>query len=193
MCHGPGKFLPTGNFPSNFHTSSFTLLYVGEVVISVRYSFKAPTFGSMPMQLSFRMMSISVSATPAWFIPSKARPAVMAPSPITATTFLSFSPLYFAAIAIPNAAEIEVEEWPTPNVSYSLSLRLGKPLRPLYFLLVGKIIPAAGKNFMAISLVAYIPNQLIIRSIVYIMQGQWSVLLRQGWHQNDRHIHSLHQ
>jgi len=32
---------------------------------------------------------------------------------------------------MPKAAEIEVEEWPTPKVSYSLSLILGKPLIPL--------------------------------------------------------------
>ena len=82
---------------------------------------------------------MSASATPAWFIPSKANPAVMAPSPITATTLRSCSPLYFAAIAIPSAAEIEVEEWPTPNVSYSLSLRLGNPLSPLYLRLEGKL------------------------------------------------------
>ena len=80
-------------------------------------------------------MSTSLSATPAWFIASKAIPAVMEPSPIIATDFLC-SPLYFAAIAIPNAAEMEVEECPTPKVSYGLSLRLGKPLKPLYFLLV---------------------------------------------------------
>ena len=34
--------------------------------------------------------------------------------------------------AMPNAAEIEVEEWPVPKESYSLSLRLGNPLIPLY-------------------------------------------------------------
>ena len=39
--------------------------------------------------------------------------------------------LYLEATAIPSAAPIEVEEWPTPNVSYSLSERLGKPLMPL--------------------------------------------------------------
>ncbi len=98
--------------------------------MSVKYSFKAPTFGSMLMQLSFKMISMSVSATPAWFIASKAIPAVIEPSPITATDFLSVSPLYLAAMAIPRAAEIEVEECPTPNVSYSLSLRFGKPLNP---------------------------------------------------------------
>src|ERR1700752_691802 len=40
------------NLPSNFQTSSFTLLYVCDVVISVRYSLSAPTLGSMLMQLS---------------------------------------------------------------------------------------------------------------------------------------------
>src|ERR1700757_381344 len=37
------------NFPNKFQTSSFTLLYVCEVVISVKYSFNAPTLGSMLM------------------------------------------------------------------------------------------------------------------------------------------------
>ena len=100
---------PTGIFPSRFQISSLTLLYVGEVAISVKYSFKAPTFGSILIQLSFKIISTSLSATPAWFMASKAIPAVMEPSPITAIDFL-FSPLYFAAMAMPNAAEIEVEE-----------------------------------------------------------------------------------
>ena len=105
------------------------------MVISVKYSFNAPTLGSMLMQLSFKIIKQSASATPAWFIASNARPAVIAPSPITATD-LRFSPFNLAAIAIPKAAEIEVDECPTPNVSYSLSLRLGNPLSPLYFLFV---------------------------------------------------------
>ena len=66
---------------------------------------------------------------------SKAIPAVIEPSPIIATDFL-FSFLYLAAMDIPKAADIEVEEWPTPNVSYSLSDLFGKPLKPLYFLLL---------------------------------------------------------
>ena len=70
---------------------------------------------------------------------SKAMPAVMEPSPITAIAFLSDSPFTLAAMAMPRAAEMEVEEWPTPKVSYGLSLRLGKPLRPLYFRLVAKL------------------------------------------------------
>ena len=103
--------------------------------MSVKYSLSAPTFGSILMQLSFKIISTSLSATPAWFMASKAMPAVKEPSPITAIDF-RFSPLYLAAMAMPNAAEIEVEEWPTPKVSYSLSDLLGKPLSPLYFLLV---------------------------------------------------------
>jgi hypothetical protein len=63
------------------------------------------------------------------FNPSKAKPPVMAPSPITATTFL-FSPFIRAAIAIPNAAEMEVEACPVPKASYSLSLMRGNPLMP---------------------------------------------------------------
>ena len=63
----------------------------------------------MLIQLSFKIIKTSLSATPAWFIASKAIPAVIEPSPIMATDFLS-SPLYLAAMDIPNAAEIEVEE-----------------------------------------------------------------------------------
>ena len=133
------KLPPTGSLPRVFQISSLILLYVCEVVISVRYSRKDPTLGSMLMLLSFKMTKRSASATPAWFMASNAIPAVMDPSPITATDFLSSSPLCLAAMAIPKAAEIEVDECPTPNVSYSLSLLLGKPLKPPYFLLVGKL------------------------------------------------------
>ncbi len=101
--------LPIGNLPIRSQSSSLNLLYVGEVLISVKYSLSAPTFGSMLMQLSFKIINTSLSATPAWFIASNAIPAVMDPSPIMATDFL-FSPLYLAAMDIPNAAEMEVEE-----------------------------------------------------------------------------------
>ena len=133
------KLPPTGSLPRVFQISSLILLYVCEVVMSVRYSRNDPTFGSMLMLLSFKITSKSASATPAWFMASKAIPAVMEPSPIIATAFLSNSPLCLAAIAIPNAADMEVEECPTPNASYSLSLLFGKPLSPPYFLLVGKL------------------------------------------------------
>ena len=73
---------------------------------------------------------------PALFKPSKASPPVKAPSPITAITCLSFSFFIDEAAAIPKAADIDVDECPTPKASYSLSERLGKPLIPLYFLFV---------------------------------------------------------
>ncbi|MCY1225733.1 hypothetical protein D9M72_413650 [compost metagenome] len=56
-------------------------------------------------------------------------PAVMAPSPITATE-TRFSPSVRAPSAMPSAAEIEVDECAVPKVSYSLSLRRGKPEMP---------------------------------------------------------------
>lgn len=40
------------------------------------------------------------------------------------------SPFKEEAIAIPRAAEIEVEEWPTPKASYLLSVMLGNPEIP---------------------------------------------------------------
>ena len=44
-------------------------------------------------------------------------PALIEPSPITATTF-RFSPLTLLATAIPKAAEILVEECAVPKASY---------------------------------------------------------------------------
>ena len=72
------------------------------------------------MSLSLRITSTLGLRWPPWLNASKAIPAVIAPSPITAICFLSgiFS---FDAIAIPNIALIEVLECPTPNASYSLS------------------------------------------------------------------------
>ncbi len=66
---------------------------------------------------------------PALFKASNTIPAVIAPSPIIATAW-RFSPLVRAAKAIPNAADIDVEECAVPNVSYGLSERRGKPDKP---------------------------------------------------------------
>ena len=81
------------------------------------------------MSLSLSTTSRRPSATPALFRASKAMPAVMAPSPMMATA-LRWSPLIFAASAMPSAAEMLVDECAVPKVSYSLSLRRGKPLMP---------------------------------------------------------------
>ena len=87
------------------------------------------------MSLSLRMTSRSTSRiTPALLSASKAMPALIAPSPITATWRRRsgpwFSPRLREATAMPSAAAIEVDEWAVPKVSYSLSLRRGKPDRP---------------------------------------------------------------
>ena len=58
-------------------------------------------------------------------------PAVIAPSPITATTLRPLPARAFA-IAMPSAAEIDVDEWPTPKVSYSLSSRFGNGAMPSF-------------------------------------------------------------
>ena len=68
---------------------------------------------------------------PALFSASKAMPAVIAPSPITATTRRA-SPASLAATAMPSAALIEVLECAVPKVSYGLSSRRGKPAMPPY-------------------------------------------------------------
>ena len=82
------------------------------------------------MSLSFRITSTFASSdTPALFIASNAMPAVIAPSPITAIEKRS-SPFSWLPIAMPSAAEIDVLECAVPNVSYSDSLRRGKPEMP---------------------------------------------------------------
>ena len=60
---------------------------------------------------------------------SKAMPALIAPSPMTATALRS-SPFSLAATAMPSAAEIEVDECAVPKVSYSLSSRAGSREMP---------------------------------------------------------------
>ena len=86
--------------------------------MSVKYSFRAPTFGSIDIQLSFKITNKLVSfSKPALFNPSNAKPAVIAPSPITAMCCVLRFPFKRFATAIPNAADIDVEECPTPKVS----------------------------------------------------------------------------
>ena len=97
--------------------------------ISSKYSLNAPVFGSIAMLLSLRITRIFALEAATLFNPSKAIPPVIEPSPITAITFL-FSLLNLEAMAIPSAAETEVEECPTPKESCSLSFMFGNPLMP---------------------------------------------------------------
>ncbi|MCY1235485.1 hypothetical protein D3C72_813910 [compost metagenome] len=69
------------------------------------------------MALSFKITNKLASVTPAWFNPSNAIPEAIEASPTTAIWFLAPSPFRLEAIAIPKAAEIAVEECPTPKVS----------------------------------------------------------------------------
>ena len=63
----------------------------------------------MDMSLSLRMTNKLVSDTPALLSASKAMPAVMEPSPMMATQ-RRLSPFCLAAMAMPKAAEMLVEE-----------------------------------------------------------------------------------
>jgi len=73
------------------------------------------------------------SITPALLSASKAMPADIAPSPITAMCerlAWAGSLLRAAATAMPSAALMLVLECAVPKVSYSLSTRRGKPEMP---------------------------------------------------------------
>ena len=83
------------------------------------------------MSLSLSTTSMLAPTSEAWLSASNAMPAVIAPSPITATA-LRLLPCRRAAMAMPRAALMLVLEWPTPKVSYSLSLRRGKAAMPSF-------------------------------------------------------------
>ena len=113
------------------------LLYDSLVVRLIRYCFIPPTERSIDILLSLRMISRSLGDELTLLSPSKARPPLMAPSPITATTcrlpFAFTSPLSLrstcalcSATAIPSAAEMLFEACPQVKVSYSLSAGEGK-------------------------------------------------------------------
>ena len=68
------------------------------------------------MSLSFRITIRRASIDPALFMASYAIPAVIEPSPITEIT-LRGVPDNSEATAIPNPAEIDVDEWPAPKGS----------------------------------------------------------------------------
>ena len=84
----------------------------------------------MLMPLSLSMISRLLGVAEALFNPSKASPPLIAPSPIMATTWRSFSPFFSAATAIPSAAEMEFEACPEVNESYSLSKGEGNGRMP---------------------------------------------------------------
>ena len=88
-----------------------------------------PTFLSIDISLSFKIIIIFLFRYPKWFIASKAIPPVIEPSPITETTLKS-SLFISLAHAIPSPTEIDVELCPVSNISCSLSFSFGNPLNP---------------------------------------------------------------
>src|SRR5690606_270062 len=82
----------------------------------------------MDISLSLSTTStLTPGVTPALLRASKAMPAVMAPSPMTAMCWRWSSPALRDATAMPSTAEIDVDECAVPNASYSDLLRLGIP------------------------------------------------------------------
>ena len=76
----------------------------------------APTGGAIDMSLSFSTTIRRESIEPALFRASKAMPALIDPSPMTAITWF-FPPLRSRATDMPSPAEIEVELCPAPKGS----------------------------------------------------------------------------
>ena len=72
---------------------------------------------------------------------------------------------------MPSAALIEVVECPTPNVSYSLSERVGKRSESARLLDRVELLAAPRQNLVRIGLVAHVPNQPVVRRIEDVVQG----------------------
>ena len=71
---------------------------------------------------------------------------------------------------MPSAALIEVLEWPTPNVSYSLSARSRERREPAVLLDRVQLLAAAGQHLVRIGLVADVPDQAVVRRVVDVVQ-----------------------
>ena len=96
-------------------------------------------------------------------------PAVIAPSPMMATAWRS-SPFCLAAIAMPSAAEMLVDECAVPKVSYSLSPRCGKPDDAAQLAQRGHALAPAGQDLVRIGLVAHVPHQPVVRRVEHVVQ-----------------------
>ena len=106
-----------GSEPRNSFAQPFMRRTIGAESLRERYDESAPTFGEIDISLSFSTTTrFFCCRCPAWFSASKAMPAVMPPSPISAIARRS-SPRCWMARAMPSAAEIEVPAWPAPKWS----------------------------------------------------------------------------
>ena len=125
----------------------------------------------MAILLSFRIISRLLGVEEALFNPSKARPPLMEPSPITATTWRLSSPFRAAATAIPNAAEIEFDA--CPHVKYHIHFlqEKGKDKYHSTSTIGTETVTTASQNLMSVCLMSYIPNDTVVRSLVHIMKS----------------------
>ena len=74
-----------------------------------RYLLSEPTLLAIAMSLSLSTMSKLLLLAAALFNPSNANPPAIEASPITAITLRRFSPFRREEIAMPRAAEMELE------------------------------------------------------------------------------------
>ena len=123
----------TGIFLITLLAEILDFVYVFLVLNLLKNIFKPPIFFEILISLSFKITVILVLLYPASFNASSAIPPVKAPSPITAITLLVL-PSISLALAIPNAADIDVLLCPVLKQSISDSLVFGKPAIPSNFL-----------------------------------------------------------
>ena len=71
---------------------------------------------------------------------------------------------------MPSAALIDVLEWPTPKVSYSLSARVGKRREAALLLDGVQLVAAAGEHLVRIGLVADVPHEAVARRVEHVVQ-----------------------
>ena len=187
------------NFAAGLCLSPSSFLPPSRIALSVRLPVRRPsmrvtppTFSEIDIWLSLRITSRlgstepgSAPMPPAWASASNAMPAVIAPSPITATTLRS-SPARCSAIAMPSAAEMLVELWPTPKVSYSDSSRFGNGATPSGLLDGVDVVAAAGEDLVRVALVADVPDQAVDRRLVQPVQGDGELDHAQARRRNGR-------
>ena len=133
----------TGNRPIvEYMTFNFCLVGMDQIInnaAKIRQmsggQFKCPIVFRGPTGSAGQLGATHSQSFESWFANTPGLKVVVPSNPYDAKGLLK-SPFKFEAIAIPSAAEIEVELCPTPKASYSLSLGARKPHNPPYCLIV---------------------------------------------------------
>lgn len=133
-----------------------------------RWLFSAPTFSEIDISLSLRITSMSGLMSPAWFMASKAIPAVMAPSPITQTVRRClFSSRRRRQYRCP-------QKWRWRNgrrsARHTCSHRATGTDAGHLLTNSANFIATSGQNFVRIGLVAHVPDELIERRVIDVVQ-----------------------